>query len=496
MTSSRTQFAGSTSGDGTASIRVGRYWLEVGADDGTFAEFEPNQEHENAAALKQAFERSAAEGRQPPGLAAAEDLIQHASGDLGKAEHWVSLFTDLVQGRVDPKSVSAEVDAGLELMGRLDRSGRHEEALRIARDLSAILALLLRWLDLIRSLKFAANTAAGLGESAAADHAWALHELGSLQLAAGDPQGAAKNLKDARAIKDKLPPGNGRCATRHNLDSAHRDMYAIRARYQKLLKLTAAVVVVPLLLTGGVAAAVVIDNRSGPTTTSIAQRPIGSTSSGSTSTTYPPGSTSTIHHTPPPPPTDTVAPRPTLTAPPETTLRTSTPTFAGEAGTANGDLETVTLDVSDTNGAQAGRTPLVVAANGPFSQPIRLADGSYTASVTQADDAGNTGTSPTVTFSIDTTGPNLTVDCSAPPKCTGTTDENNQPVSIIVGETPIGGGGRTTYTLDSTPSDGTFSATLNQPLDQSQDYDVTATQADAAGNPGSSSTFKFQTGPG
>ena len=128
---------------------------------------------------------------------------------------------------------------------------------------------LLRWLDLIRSLKVAASSAAALGR--AADHAWALHELGSLQLAAGDPHGAAKNLQEARRIKDTLPPGNGRCATRHNLDSAQRDIYAIHARYQKLFKLTAAVIILPLLLAGGVAAAIIIDSP-GPTTTSIAQK--------------------------------------------------------------------------------------------------------------------------------------------------------------------------------------------------------------------------------
>ena len=103
-----------------------------------------------------------------------------------------------------------------------------------------------------------------------------------------------------------------------------------------------------------------------------------------------------------------------------------------------------------------------------------------------------------MTFSIDATAPSLTVYCTAPPKCTGTTDENNQPVTIIVGETPIGGGTRSTYMVpaDSIPTNGTFSTTLNQPLDQSQDYDVTASQTDAAGNPGSSLTITFQTGPG
>ena len=485
MTTSRPRFSGSTSGDGTASIRVGRYWLEVGADDGTFAVFEPKPEHANAAALKQALKRSAGESDPASALAATDQLLQRASGELGTAEHWVTLFTELVQGRLDPKAVSDELDAGLSILGRLDRSGRHEEALRLARDLSAILALLLRWLDLIRSLKVAANSAAALGRGA--DHAWALHELGSLQLAAGDPHGAARNLQEAKRIKDTLPPGNGRCATRHNLDSAQRDIFAIHARYQKLLKLTAAVIILPLLLAGGVAAAVVLNDTAASTTTSNAQ--------GQNTTPNHSGSTSTTNN---PPPTDTVAPSPTLTAPPETALATSKATFAGNAGTETGDQHSVTLFVTDTNGASAAGTPVTVQASGPFTTTVLLTDGPYNAYVTQADDAGHTGTSPSRTFTIDTAGPTLTIACTAPPKCTGTTDENNEPVDVIVGETPTGGGTRSEYTIhaDALPSDGTFSATLNQPLDQRQTYDVTATQSDAAGNSGTSSTFTFKTGRG
>ena len=158
----------------------------------------------------------------------------------------------------------------------------------------------------------------------------------------------------------------------------------------------------------------------------------------------------------------------------------------------------MTLFVTDTNGANAAGTPVTVQASGPFSTTVLLTDGPYNAYVTQADDAGHTGTSPSRTFTIDTTGPTLTIDCTSTPKCTGTTSENNEPVDVTVGETPTGGGTRSEYTIraDSLPSDGTFSATLNQPLDQSQNYDVTATQNDAAGNPGTSSTFTFQTGPG
>ena len=491
MTTSGPQFVASPVADGTASVRVGRYWLEVGSNDGTFAVFEPNPDRKNAAALKQAFKRSSAEGGATATLAATEDVIERAGGELGNAEHWVAFFTDAVQGRLDPKAVSGEVDAGLELLGQLDRSGRHEEALRLARDLSAILALLLRWLDLIRSLKIAANSAVALGQ--AADHAWALHELGSLQLAAGDPHDAAKNLQNAKTIKDTLPPGSGRCATRHNLDSAERDIFAIHARYQKLLKLTAAVIVVPLLLTGGVAVAVVLNDSAASTTTMNAQGPTTTPNHpGSTSRTNPSGSTSTTSK---PPPTDTVAPSPTLTAPPETALTTSTPTFAGETGTETGDQLNATLFVTDTNGANAAGTPVTVQANGPFSETVPLPDGPYTAYITQADDAGHTGTSPSRTFTIDTTGPNLTIDCKAPPKCTGTTDENNQEVAVTVGETPARGGTRSTYKIsaDSIPSDGTFTVTLN-PLDYRQSYDVTASQKDAAGNTGYSQPFTFQTG--
>ena len=57
-----------------------------------------------------------------------------------------------------------------------------------------------------------------------AGQAWALNELGALHLCAGDPRKATEHLECALGLYEKLGDPAGRCATRHNLDSARRDV--------------------------------------------------------------------------------------------------------------------------------------------------------------------------------------------------------------------------------------------------------------------------------
>lgn len=102
--------------------------------------------------------------------------------------------------------------------------------MRLDRDLAALLALLLRWLDLVQSLQRALRTARALGDRRA--EAWALHELGSLWLAGGEPAAGAKHLQKAMGIKEQLGD-QGRCVSRHNLDAAKRDL-ADRASLERL----------------------------------------------------------------------------------------------------------------------------------------------------------------------------------------------------------------------------------------------------------------------
>jgi hypothetical protein len=94
------------------------------------------------------------------------------------------------------------------------------------RSLNGLLVLALRWYDLVRSLCSLLRSAEAAGDAAA--QAWAHHELGSLHLCAGDAANAEAHLDAALRIEEQLGDLAGRCATRHNLDSARRDRVSPR----------------------------------------------------------------------------------------------------------------------------------------------------------------------------------------------------------------------------------------------------------------------------
>ncbi len=108
---------------------------------------------------------------------------------------------------------------------------------------------------------------------------------------------------------------------------------------------------------------------------------------------------------------DFVAPTVTLTAP-TGTVSTQTPTFTGAAGTASGDLPTVTVEVWDgpTITGPADHTFTANGATGTWSVPATtLPDGTYTARAKQTDSGSNDGFSSVVTFIIDTVAPTMTL---------------------------------------------------------------------------------------
>jgi hypothetical protein len=112
---------------------------------------------------------------------------------------------------------------------------------------------------------------------------------------------------------------------------------------------------------------------------------------------------------------DTQAPVAALTAP-AAQARTNdpTPTFSGAGGIAANDGDAVTVDVYP--GDSAAGEPVARleatrdAGTGRFSVDAAtpLADGTYTARVTQLDAAGNVGASAPRSFTIDTTAPAVT----------------------------------------------------------------------------------------
>jgi hypothetical protein len=108
---------------------------------------------------------------------------------------------------------------------------------------------------------------------------------------------------------------------------------------------------------------------------------------------------------------DLAAPTVSLTRPRNGKLTASpTPTYRGLAGTADGDLPEITVEVhsgATASGPLVNTVQATAAGDGTWSaaQPTPLADGKYAVLAKQSDDAGSTGTSPVHVFTVDTTPP-------------------------------------------------------------------------------------------
>jgi uncharacterized protein DUF5979 len=218
---------------GAEAVRIGGYSLEVGTPAGSFARFEPEKESENARALAAALE----EPEERP-IAAIEKFEASAQEVTGRIEEAEGLLRAAAEGQLlDPAKLTGEVDSLLDLLGRLDKSGRFEEELALMRSLNGLLALSLRWLELVRSLRSLLASAEAVGHKAG--QAWAHHELGSLHLCAGNGEQAARHLDEALRIEEQLGDLAGRCVTRHNLDAARRQLAGPLARPPRRLVLLA-----------------------------------------------------------------------------------------------------------------------------------------------------------------------------------------------------------------------------------------------------------------
>ncbi len=109
---------------------------------------------------------------------------------------------------------------------------------------------------------------------------------------------------------------------------------------------------------------------------------------------------------------DTIAPVVTLTSPGEhAVLSVSDPTIGGGAGAVAWDHQSVAVTVHE-GGSLAGPVVAsegVLVGGGTWSYSPHLSDGIYTVQAEQSDEAGNTGTSAAVTFTVDTTAPVVTL---------------------------------------------------------------------------------------
>ena len=247
-----------------ASLRSGRFQLEIGATEG-IAISEPGElaaprDEELAPALVGAENEV---GREDSTIGViATDVLDQAEEVTDEVERASELFATLAKGAaVDPTELRAQIDPLLDRLAKLDRSGRLAEALRLARVLERLLALTRRWRDLGRTLATAARAARRLGDQHGA--AWVRHELGTLRLATGDYAASERHLEAARRLRLELGDRVGLAVTEGNLRSlCHELRRAVReeelgrrARRPRPVLLAAGAVA--LLIAGGVAGAVI-----------------------------------------------------------------------------------------------------------------------------------------------------------------------------------------------------------------------------------------------
>jgi hypothetical protein len=259
--------SGPFSGTPTKQLTVGRYVLTVGAPAGTLIVPTRRAERGGRAELSEALTAVGAAEQ-------IEEVVEEAGGVAGRVERALELTTALAEGRLDRASVLREADALVGLLARLDREGKHHDALRLARALIALLALLGRWQALVQSLRLALRAARTIGDRAS--EGWAHHEIGTFSLAGGDKQGAASHLDAALRIRQDLGDETGAQVTASNL--------AVARIAPPVSWMAIAIAAVVALLIAGTAAGILYarDGDDDGTTTSAA------TTGATTDTTTPP----------------------------------------------------------------------------------------------------------------------------------------------------------------------------------------------------------------
>ena len=166
---------------------------------------------------------------------------------------------------------------------------------------------------------------------------------------------------------------------------------------------------------------------------------------------------------------DTTAPPVAITSPAAgTTTSDLTPAITGTAGTATGDVATVTVRLyagTNTNGDWIRQGTAAVGANGGWSFVVApaLPLGQYTVTASQSDDVENVGSAAPRTFTVDielptiglTAPANGSVTRDSTPSFSGTADQPAVTVSVYAGTETTG---TPLQTFAPTVGSGTWSA--------------------------------------
>jgi tetratricopeptide (TPR) repeat protein len=199
------------------AVVAGPYLLEIGNPAGTILDLGPAPDAVAAGDLARALAQpEPIPEAETTAVEAVDELVDEASAATAKVEKALALSKGVSEGRIlDPAQLGLVADTLLDLLDRLDRKGRAKEALRLARVISKIYSLLRRWMELLRALRTALRCAEKLGDMDAIG--WAKHELGTLQLAAGDVAGAHRTLSEAAKIRERLGNSRDLAVTERNL---------------------------------------------------------------------------------------------------------------------------------------------------------------------------------------------------------------------------------------------------------------------------------------
>src|SRR5579872_1798076 len=194
---------------------------------------------------------------------------------------------------------------------------------------------------------------------------------------------------------------------------------------------------------------------------------------------------------------DTQAPVVSITSQPAAVSNNKSPTIAGTVTAEAGDsIKSITAQLAVAGGATT-TVPVTLNANGTFSiAPSTLADGAYTLTVA-ALDTGNLAGTKTISFTIDTQAPVVTI-ASQPaavsnnksPTIAGTvTTETGDSIQSVTAQLTVTGGATTTPAVTFNNTTGTFSIAPGTLADGS--YTLTVTALDTLGNPAGTKTISF-----